>query len=95
MTQTWPDKGFKVTVVTQALPSLHGGSLDITLTVPLNNRTRLGHWRFLCKLQNVLYLWYQSQIFKQIKPVSKMTKIQELLRSVDHRNEHNWIDLKF
>ena len=36
----------------------------------------------------------QSQIFKQIKPVSKMTKIQELLRSVDHRNEHNSTDLK-
>ena len=29
------DKVFKVTVVNRALPSLHGGSLEITLTVPL------------------------------------------------------------
>ena len=29
-------KGFKGTVVNRALPSLHGGSLEITLTVPLS-----------------------------------------------------------
>ena len=29
------DKGFKGTVVNRALPSLHKGSLEITLTVPL------------------------------------------------------------
>ena len=30
------DKVFKGTVTNQALPYLHGGSLEITLTVPLN-----------------------------------------------------------
>ena len=29
------NKAFKGTVVNRALPSLHGGSLKITLTVPL------------------------------------------------------------
>ena len=29
---TWSDKAFKGTIVNQALPSLHGGSLEITLT---------------------------------------------------------------
>ena len=73
--------------MTQALPSLHGGSLDITLTVPLNNRTKLdkGIEGFYVNYK----MCYIFQIFKQIKPVSKMTKIQELLRSVDRRNEHN------
>ena len=33
------DKAFKGTVVNRALPSLHGGSLEITLTVPLKSRT--------------------------------------------------------
>ena len=28
------EKAFKGTVVNRALPSLHGGSLEITLTVP-------------------------------------------------------------
>ena len=32
----WSDKGFKSTFVNRVLPSLHGGSLEITLTVPLN-----------------------------------------------------------
>ena len=32
--QCWSDKGFKVN---RALSSLNGGSLKITLTVPLNN----------------------------------------------------------
>ena len=32
---TWSDKAFKCTVVDRALPSLHGGSLEVTLTVPL------------------------------------------------------------
>jgi len=30
-----PDKGFKGTVVTRELPSLHEGSLEITLPLPL------------------------------------------------------------
>ena len=30
------DKSFKDTVLNRALPSLHRGSLEITLTVPLN-----------------------------------------------------------
>jgi len=29
-------QGFNGTVVNRALPSLHGGSLEITLTIPLN-----------------------------------------------------------
>ena len=33
---TWSDKAFKGTVVNQALPSWHGGSLKIPLTVPLS-----------------------------------------------------------
>ena len=32
---TWSDKVFKGTVVNRALPSLHGGSLKIIITVPL------------------------------------------------------------
>ena len=32
---TWLEKPFKCTVIIQALPTLHGGSLKITLTVPL------------------------------------------------------------
>ena len=32
---TLPDKGFKGTVRNRALTSLHGGSLEITLTFPL------------------------------------------------------------
>ena len=32
----WSDKAFKVTVVNRAVPSLHGESLEITLTVPSN-----------------------------------------------------------
>ena len=35
MTHAWSDKAFKGTVVNQALPSLHEGSHEITLTVPL------------------------------------------------------------
>ena len=31
----WSDKGSKGTIVYQALPYLHSGSLEITLTVPL------------------------------------------------------------
>ena len=37
---TWSVKAFKGTVVNQALPSLHGGSLEITLTVPVKNWNR-------------------------------------------------------
>ena len=33
--QTWSGKAFKGPVVNRALPSLDGGSLEITLTVPL------------------------------------------------------------
>ena len=32
---TWSDKAFKGTVVNRTLPSLQGGLLEITLTVPL------------------------------------------------------------
>ena len=35
MNHTWSDKAFKVIVVNQTLPSLHGGSLEFILTVPL------------------------------------------------------------
>ena len=33
---TWSDKAFKCTVVNRTLSSLPGGSLEITLTVPLS-----------------------------------------------------------
>ena len=36
VTHTLSDKAFKGTFINQALPSLHGGSIEITLTVPLN-----------------------------------------------------------
>ena len=35
------DKGFKGTIVNRALPSLHEGSLEIMLTVPLKNKPHL------------------------------------------------------
>ena len=31
-------EGFKGTILNRALPSLHGGSLEITLTVPLREK---------------------------------------------------------
>ena len=34
--QHFPDKGFNCNVVIRALPSLQGGSLEITHTVPLS-----------------------------------------------------------
>ena len=33
--RTWSEKGFKGTVVNWAMSSLHGGSLEISLTIPL------------------------------------------------------------
>ena len=33
---SWSDKAFTGTVVNPSLPSLHGGSLEITLRVPLS-----------------------------------------------------------
>ena len=33
---TWSDEAFKGTVVNRTMSSLHGGSLEITLTVPIN-----------------------------------------------------------
>ena len=33
---TWSDKAFKDTVLNRVFPSVHGGSLRITLTVPLS-----------------------------------------------------------
>ena len=33
----YSDKSLKGIVVNRALPSLHGGSLEFTLTVPLSN----------------------------------------------------------
>ena len=34
LTHNWAERAFKGTVVNRALASLHGGSLEITLTVP-------------------------------------------------------------
>ena len=33
---TWSEEAFKGTVVNQTLTSLHGGSIEIPITVPLN-----------------------------------------------------------
>ena len=38
---TWSDKGIKGTVVNRAMPSMHRGSLEITLTVPLKIKVNL------------------------------------------------------
>ena len=35
------DKAFKATVVNRALPSLHGGLLEITLTVPVEKQIKM------------------------------------------------------
>ena len=35
------DKAFKGTVVNRALPSLHGGLLEITLTVPVEKQIKM------------------------------------------------------
>ena len=37
----WSDKLFKDTVVNEALPSVHGGSFEITLTIPSSEKLRL------------------------------------------------------
>ena len=36
VTHIWSVKAFKGTFINQALPSFHGGSIEITLTDPLN-----------------------------------------------------------
>ena len=41
---------FKDTVVNRALASLHGGSLEITLTVPLNSIFNVTQYTFTCFL---------------------------------------------
>ena len=41
LVHTWSDKALKYTVVNRTLPSLHGGLLEITLTVPLIYRDNL------------------------------------------------------
>ena len=43
---TWSDKAFKGTVVNRELLSLHGGSLEITLTVPLSIKFPNPKWEF-------------------------------------------------
>ena len=37
----WSDQGFKRIVVDRAMPSLHGGSFEIMLTVTLRNKNSL------------------------------------------------------
>ena len=48
--RSWPGRAFKGTVVNQALPSLHGGSLEITLTVPL--ALNISFWVKICSKGN-------------------------------------------
>ena len=43
LTHTWSDKPFQVTVVNLPLPSLHRGSLEITLTLPFTSYTKSYH----------------------------------------------------
>ena len=43
-THTWSDKAFNSTNVSRALQSLLGGSLEITLTVPLNCKASKNAW---------------------------------------------------
>ena len=42
---TWSDKAFKGAVVNRTLPFLHGGSLEITLTVPLKQIWVRNSWK--------------------------------------------------
>ena len=44
---TWSVKAFKGTVVNQALPSLHGGSLEIILTVPVKIELEIAWYQYL------------------------------------------------
>ena len=54
---TWSNKAFEGTVVNRALPSLHGGSLEITLTVTL----KWGKRNFSMKMSNES--WCQMFLF--------------------------------
>ena len=56
----WSDKCVKDTVVNRALPFLHGGSLEITLTVPLKgwkSKREIVPSKFDQNLTNILILW--------------------------------------
>ena len=45
VTHIWSVKAFKGTFINQALPSFHGGSIEITLTDPLNQWKLSKDWR--------------------------------------------------
>ena len=62
---TRSDKAFKGTVVNKALPSLHGGSLEITLTVPLIYTYAVYIFCIYKKIMliNITFLYWQYEQF--------------------------------
>ena len=49
-------KGFKGFIVNQTLSSLHGRTLEITLTVPLNNLNITHLFRLFMKMERYLFI---------------------------------------
>jgi len=49
-------KGFKGFIVNQTLSSLHGRTLEITLTVPLNNLNITHLFRLFMKTERYLFI---------------------------------------
>ena len=79
---TWSersDKPFKCTVVNQALPSLYGGSLEITLTVPLNTNFRM---KFTKKLTNLVLYYLIPSINQLFFSISRFIFLFKILRRI-------------
>ena len=67
---TWSDKPFKGTDVYQTLPSLHRGSFEITLTVPLKVLFAKNERRYRHTAKNNCF-WSLLFIFLSVAPIKR------------------------